>query len=91
MDNYNPKEEEQLLKKYYSRYGGFWEYPNRLPDERVVTFVPQHNEFRYDEDDSKNEEREEFYQSYLVPPHGKSASQNIMNAILGEEEYKSIN
>lgn len=41
--------------------------------------------------DSKNEEREEFYQSYLVPPHGKSASQNIMNAILGEEEYKSIN
>ena len=29
----------------------FEEYPNRLPDERVVTFVPQNDTFRYDADD----------------------------------------
>lgn len=28
----------------------FEEYPNRMPDERVVTFVPQNEEFRYDAD-----------------------------------------
>ena len=28
----------------------FEEYPNRMPDERVVTFVPQNEEFRYDVD-----------------------------------------
>ncbi len=33
-------------------------------------------------------QREEFYSNYLLPPHGKSASQNIINAILGVEEYK---
>lgn len=29
----------------------FEEYPNRLPAERVVTFVPQNSDFRYDADD----------------------------------------
>lgn len=29
----------------------FEEYPNRLPDERVVTFVPQNQDFRYSVDD----------------------------------------
>ena len=29
----------------------FEEYPNRLPDERVVTFVPQNDAFRYGADD----------------------------------------
>ena len=29
----------------------FEEYPNRLPDERVVTFVPQNETFRYSADD----------------------------------------
>lgn len=29
----------------------FEEYPNRMLDERVVTFVPQNEEFRYDADD----------------------------------------
>lgn len=29
----------------------FEEYPNRLPNERVVTFVPDDNNFRYDEKD----------------------------------------
>ena len=29
----------------------FEEYPNRMPDERVVTFVPQNDSFRYDADD----------------------------------------
>lgn len=138
MNSQNPTEDEQLLKQYYSRYGGFWvypdmldycylvnpyfnragiikemqdffpvlvseypagmavnsklasecwnikqehiivgngaaelikaimenlegkvgvvrptfeEYPNRLPDEQVETFVPQNDTFRYDADD----------------------------------------
>lgn len=29
----------------------FEEYPNRLPDERVITFVPQNETFRYSADD----------------------------------------
>lgn len=29
----------------------FEEYPNRLPDDQVVTFVPQNETFRYDADD----------------------------------------
>ena len=29
----------------------FEEYPNRLPDERVITFVPQNDTFRYTADD----------------------------------------
>lgn len=29
----------------------FEEYPNRMPNERVVTFVPQNDSFRYDADD----------------------------------------
>ena len=29
----------------------FEEYPNRLPDERVITFVPQNNTFRYSAED----------------------------------------
>ncbi|MDE6688307.1 MAG: aminotransferase class I/II-fold pyridoxal phosphate-dependent enzyme [Prevotella sp.] len=29
----------------------FEEYPNRLADERVVTFIPQNDTFRYDADD----------------------------------------
>lgn len=29
----------------------FEEYPNRLPDERVVTFVPENDTFRYSADD----------------------------------------
>lgn len=138
MSNNNPSEDEQLLKQFYSRYGGYWrfpdmldycylvnpyfnrskiiddmqeffpvlvseypsgmgvnsklasecwnikqeyiipgngatelikalmenlegkvgvirptfeEYPNRMPDEQVVTFVPQNDEFRYGADD----------------------------------------
>lgn len=141
MDNIIPSEDEQLLKQYYSRYGGYWrfpdmldycylvnpyfnrsaiikemqeffpvlvseypsgmnvnsglaaecwnikqehivvgngaaelikaimenlegkvgvvrptfeEYPNRMPDEQVETFVPQNDMFRYDADDLIN-------------------------------------
>ncbi|MBP5455841.1 MAG: CDP-glycerol glycerophosphotransferase family protein [Paludibacteraceae bacterium] len=38
--------------------------------------------------DEMKAERKKFYQECLLPPHGKSASDNIINAILGEEEYK---
>lgn len=37
--------------------------------------------------DPLKKERDTFVSKYLTPPHGKSACQNIINAILGEEEY----
>lgn len=39
-------------------------------------------------EDPRKEERNQFVKRYLRPPHGKSACQNIINAILGVEEYK---
>lgn len=38
--------------------------------------------------DPRKEERREFVNQFLRPPHGKTACENIMNAILGVEEYK---
>lgn len=43
----------------------FEEYPNRMPAERVVTFVPQNSEFRYDADD-------------LIEFFGNNAVENIL-------------
>lgn len=37
--------------------------------------------------DIRKQEREDYYQDYLLPPNGKTACENIINAILGEEEY----
>jgi len=39
-------------------------------------------------EDSLKQNRKDFYDKYLLPPHGKSACENIINAILGEKEYK---
>lgn len=49
----------ELIKALLERVGGkvgivrptFEEYPNRLPDERVITFVSEKDMFRYDADD----------------------------------------
>ena len=38
--------------------------------------------------DPMKSEREHFYNKYLIPPHGKTACENIINAILEQEEYK---
>ena len=40
--------------------------------------------------DPRKEEREEFIKQYLLPPNGKTACENIINAILGEEEYANM-
>lgn len=40
-----------------------------------------------DDKDIMKEERKEFVDKYLTPPNGKSACDNIIHAILGEEEY----
>lgn len=37
--------------------------------------------------DPLKEERKKFVETYLTPPNGKSACENIINAILGTEEY----
>lgn len=39
--------------------------------------------------DLMKDKREEFFKENLLPPNGKSACQNIINAILGIEEYKN--
>ena len=38
--------------------------------------------------DPRAEERRVFYEKNLLPPHGKTACENIINAILGQEEYR---
>ena len=38
--------------------------------------------------DPMKKKRASFYEECLCPPHGKSACQNIINAILGKEEYQ---
>lgn len=37
--------------------------------------------------DIMKEERTSFYSNAMIPPHGKTACENIINAILGKEEY----
>ena len=38
--------------------------------------------------DSRAEERKAFLEKNLLPPHRKTACENIINAILGEAEYR---
>ena len=38
--------------------------------------------------DPMKDQREEYYQAQLLSPYGKTASENIINSILGIEEYK---
>ncbi|MBO7617629.1 MAG: CDP-glycerol glycerophosphotransferase family protein [Bacteroidales bacterium] len=38
--------------------------------------------------DPHSKERKAFFEKNLLPPHGKSACENIINAILGQEEYR---
>ena len=38
--------------------------------------------------DPLKDKRGNFVKTYLTPPHGKSGSENIINAILGEAEYQ---
>lgn len=40
--------------------------------------------------DPLKNERDKFYKECLLPPNGKTASENIINAILGEAEYKTL-
>ena len=43
-----------------------------------------------DDIDPRKEEREQFFKDYLLPPHGRSACENIIAAILGEYPYGNI-
>lgn len=38
--------------------------------------------------DSRSEARKDFLNKNLLPPHGKTACENIIHAILGQEEYR---
>lgn len=40
------------------------------------------------DEDPMKEQRMEFYKKYLLPPNGLSATQNIIDAILGQRNYK---
>ena len=39
-------------------------------------------------DDPRQEERSAFVRNHLQPPYGKSACTNIINAILGKEDFR---
>ncbi len=41
-------------------------------------------------EDPKKEARDSYVSQQLMPPHGKKACENIVNAILGEEEYSHM-
>lgn len=41
-------------------------------------------------DDPMLAQREIFFADQLTPPHGKTACENIINAILGQEEYSNL-
>ena len=43
------------------------------------------------EEDTMFEQRTVFYRECLLPPYGKTACENIINAILGEKEYSHLN
>lgn len=40
--------------------------------------------------DPMEPQREKFFADQLTPPHGKTACENIINAILGKEEYSNL-
>ena len=40
--------------------------------------------------DPLKSEREKYFEECLLPPHGKTACENIINAILGEAEYSNV-
>ena len=40
--------------------------------------------------DSLKQQRKLFYEKYLIPPYGKSACDNIIDALLGEGNYKEV-
>lgn len=40
--------------------------------------------------DPKKQEREDFYNNYLLPPNGQTACDNIIDAILGQGAYKDV-
>lgn len=73
--DYTNWQTEQSLNLHYKGY-------NESDIEHFIVNVINGN-------DSLKCERSAFVDSYLTPPNKKTACQNIINAILGEEEYKN--
>lgn len=67
------------VKGFYAHYHG---YNEKEIEQFVVNLI--------NGVDSMNDARLDFYNNYLIPPHGKTASQNIINAILGVEDYSGL-
>lgn len=71
-DNQNP-----FAKKAYELHYKAYE------NEEIENFIKD----VVDDRDPRKVEREAFFNDYLLPPNGKTACENIMNAILGQAEY----
>lgn len=76
------KEHYQMLNSFGQR--AFDLHAKGFTKEDIEEFIQK----VLTEEDSLKQRRKEFYDKYLLPPHGKSACENIINAILGKEEYK---
>ena len=72
--DYSNWQTEQSLNLHYKGY-------NKKDIERFIVNV-------INGEDSLKDKRQKFVDDYLTPPNNKTACQNIINAILGEEEYK---
>lgn len=74
--DYSNWQTEESLNMHYKGY-------NKDDIERFVINV-------INGEDQMKEQRKAFVENYLTPPNGKSACDNIINAILGEAEYSAI-
>ena len=72
--DYSNWQTEQALRLHYKGY-------DKSDIENFVVNV-------INGEDSLKDDREKFVKEYLTPPNNKTACQNIINAILGAEEYK---
>lgn len=75
--NGKPHELNEFGQKAYNMY---YKGCNREDIEQFVQNV-------INDIDPRKEEREQFFKDYLLPPHGRSACENIIAAILGEPPY----
>ena len=67
----------------YEAYKCHYHGTNKEQIERFINDIIADN-------DTKKIQRQRFYKEYLIPPYGQSASDNIIDAILGERNYSNV-
>lgn len=80
-----PQTAEQLMLGEFG-YRAYQNHYHGKDEEQIEAFI---NDIILG-NDPKKKERKKYYQDYLIPPYGMSASDNIIDAILGEGHYKYL-